>query len=77
VKLVEHVTTGECFAMKCLIKQAIKNAGSEKTVKSEIEAMRVLDSPFVVKFIKLMRDSAQLYLLMELVIGGELFKVSE
>jgi len=75
VKLVEHMTTGECFAMKCLNKQAIMKAGSEETVKSEIKAMRLLDSPFVVKLVGTMRDPAQVYLLMELVPGGELFKV--
>jgi len=77
VKLVEHMTTGECFAMKCLNKQAIMKAGSEETVKSEIKAMRLLDSPFVVKLVGTMRDPAQVYLLMELVPGGELFKVRE
>jgi protein kinase A len=75
VKLVEHMTTSECFALKCLNKQAIKRAGSEQNVKSEIETLRQMDSSFIVKLVKCMRDSAQIYLLMELVPGGELFKV--
>jgi serine/threonine protein kinase len=75
VKLVEHTLTGECFAMKCLDKRRIKEAGSEHTIKSEITVMRALDSPFVVKLVKPLRDRAQIYLLMELVLGGELLKV--
>jgi serine/threonine protein kinase len=75
VKLVEHMTTSECFALKCLNKQTIKRAGSEQNVKSEIETLRQMDSSFIVKLVKCMRDSAQIYLLMELVPGGELFKV--
>lgn len=58
-----------------LQKAQIVAYGQQKNVMHERDVMAMIDHPFVLKLIATMKDKNCLYMLMELVQGGELFSL--
>jgi len=70
VFLVEDKNTKKLYACKRLSKKKIKNIDS---IISEINLLKTLDHPNIVKLFEIFEDKCYLYLVMEELKGGELF----
>jgi hypothetical protein len=73
VRLVEHCSTGRMFALKVLAKGRVVMLRQTRNVMNEKEVMRRAQHPFILRLVSTMRDDANLYMLIELCLGGELF----
>jgi calcium/calmodulin-dependent protein kinase I len=63
---------GEKFAVKCIKKQQIEGEDI-KLLKREIQIMKQLSHPNILKLFEVYEDDQKFYLVMELVQGKELF----
>jgi len=63
--------TGKLYAIKVIDKKALK--GKEDSLENEIKVLRRLDHPNVVKLLEAYESKHSVYLVMQLVTGGELF----
>ena len=73
VKACEERSTGKKFAMKVIDKSKTKGLKESAMVENEVRVMRMLDHPNVIKLYDVFDTPAQLYLVLELVEGGDLF----
>ena len=73
VKLMEHRTTGRAMALKCMQKHAIVQAHQEVNIVSERDVMLACDHPFIIKLYRTFQDANSVFMLLELVQGGELW----
>eukprot|EP00010_Vexillifera_abyssalis_P005818 CAMPEP_0201553284 /NCGR_PEP_ID=MMETSP0173_2-20130828/22743_1 /ASSEMBLY_ACC=CAM_ASM_000268 /TAXON_ID=218659 /ORGANISM="Vexillifera sp., Strain DIVA3 564/2" /LENGTH=348 /DNA_ID=CAMNT_0047963963 /DNA_START=14 /DNA_END=1060 /DNA_ORIENTATION=- len=64
--------TGKKYAVKCIKKQSIEGEDI-KLLKREIQIMKQLDHPNILKLFEVYEDDEVFYLVMELVQGKELF----
>ncbi|XP_055712372.1 calcium/calmodulin-dependent protein kinase type 1 isoform X2 [Phlebotomus papatasi] len=72
VRLAEsRETPGQLFAVKIIDKKGLK--GKEDSLENEIKVLRRLSHPNIVQLLETYEDKAKVYLVMELVTGGELF----
>ena len=62
------------YALKCLAKTGIVENGLQDHVLNEKEIMEELNHPFILSFHCAMQDSRNIYFLLEVLQGGELFK---
>ncbi|EQC37223.1 CAMK protein kinase [Saprolegnia diclina VS20] len=73
VKQCTHKATGKPFAVKCIKKTALKKKDLDN-IHREMEILRKLDHPNIVKLVDVFDNEGDMcYLVMELVTGGELF----
>merc|ERR1712113_444692 len=72
VQLVE-CPKGKQYALKCINKNSVVQAGQRRHVKAEREILMEVDSKFILKLYKTFRDDKYVYLLTEVLLGGELF----
>ncbi|XP_065909896.1 calcium/calmodulin-dependent protein kinase type 1-like [Dysidea avara] len=63
--------TGTQYAIKIIDKKQLK--GKEEALQNEIEVLRKVSHPNIVKLYEMYDDKSKVYLVMELVCGGELF----
>lgn len=77
VRLVEHKRTGTAFALKMISKRLLEESGQEEHLRNEVTAMKEIDHPFCGKLVVTFSDRSWLYMLLELCLGGELFKIQE
>lgn len=75
VKLVEHTKTGKTYALKILTKAKIIRYDQKTNVMNEKSILKEMNHPFLPKLIATYRDEGCLYMLLELVQGGELFSL--
>ena len=75
VKLLEHKPTGKAMALKCMQKKAVISAHQEKNIRSEKTVMLACDHPFIIKLYRTFQDADSIYMLLELVQGGELWSL--
>mmetsp|Transcript_94092 Transcript_94092/g.176820 ORF Transcript_94092/g.176820 Transcript_94092/m.176820 type:complete len:354 (+) Transcript_94092:3-1064(+) len=73
VKMV-HSKDGSRYALKCVRKQLLVGHGQKGTLINEREILAEIDHPFIVRLVQSFRNEAFVYLLMELVTGGELLE---
>ena len=77
VRKALHITTGETRAIKIVYKLQVSEKDQEKIMK-EILIMKKVDHPHIVKVYEYFQDHKFIYIVMELVPGGELFtKIQE
>lgn len=72
VYMVVKKDTGKCYAMKEMSKEKMKQAD----IKAPFDEKRILecvDHPFIVKLYYSFQDSRNLYMILDLLAGGELF----
>jgi len=72
VKKAKNRTTGERFAVKVLSKKKMTEE-DKAAMKVEIEILKQVDHPNIVKLIDVFEDERHWCLVMELMNGGELF----
>mmetsp|Transcript_14943 Transcript_14943/g.25939 ORF Transcript_14943/g.25939 Transcript_14943/m.25939 type:complete len:993 (+) Transcript_14943:150-3128(+) len=75
VKLAVHQPTGNQVAVKILDKSEIKANSMTLQVKREVAIMKALDHPHIVRLHEVLASPTKLYLVMDLVTGGELFDI--
>lgn len=71
VVLAQERATGRMFAIKCIPKKALK--GKESSIENEIAVLRKIQHENIVALEDIYESSSHLYLIMQLVSGGELF----
>jgi len=74
VKKVIHKLTGDVRAMKVIKKESC-DEGYLKTLSNEINILRQLDHPHIIKLYEIYQDSSHIYMVTEFLGGGELFDV--
>lgn len=73
VRLCKHKSTNRHFALKILKKHEVVRLKQIEHVLSERRILRTLNHPFIVRLAGTFHDHRNLYMIIELVIGGELF----
>ncbi|XP_072255154.1 calcium/calmodulin-dependent protein kinase type 1D [Pyxicephalus adspersus] len=71
VVLAEEKVTGKLFAVKCIPKKALK--GKESSIENEIAVLKKIKHENIVALEDIYESPSHLYLVMQLVSGGELF----
>jgi protein kinase A len=73
VRLVVHRPSGRVFALKMLQKAQVAALKQQANILNERALLWRLDHPFIIKLYDTYRDGSRVYMLLELVQGGELF----
>lgn len=73
VRLVKHKTTGKFYAMKMLWKSVVIQLKQVQHILNENSVLDEINHPFLVNLVSHFQDKDRLYLVLELVEGGELF----
>jgi 5'-AMP-activated protein kinase, catalytic alpha subunit len=73
VRLAVHETSGQEFAVKVFDRAALPRSDLEKDVRREIKIMQYLRHPGIVSIHAALVTETKMYLVMELVRGGELY----
>lgn len=64
---------GEVYAIKAIDKDKILEERLADSIKNEIELMRMISHPFIVKLYEVIATNTKIMLVMEYVNGGDLF----
>lgn len=75
VKMVQHTPTRRVMALKCMQKAQVVASHQQTNVCSEKNAMLLCDHPLVLRLFRTFQDADSLYMLLELVQGGELWSL--
>ena len=75
VKLVTHATQGGAYALKIQSKAQIAEYKLQTNIVNEKKIMVLMDHPFILKLHQTFKDRDKLYMLLEIVQGGELFSL--
>ena len=67
------VQSKSVWALKCLAKATIESMGQQRNVVREVEAMRLVRHSFIPTLAATFQDDRNLYVMMEVLQGGELF----
>jgi CRP-like cAMP-binding protein len=73
VRLAFHKKTGQVYALKMLQKQQIAALKQQKNIQNERDILWRVDHPFIIRLYDTYKDRDRLYMLLEIVQGGELF----
>ncbi|KAL6614480.1 hypothetical protein ACP70R_036750 [Stipagrostis hirtigluma subsp. patula] len=68
-----RLATGEAVAIKVFDKDAVRRSGTVAQVKREVDVMRLVHHPHVVRLHEVMATRSRIYFAMEYASGGELF----
>lgn len=71
VYLGEHLESHTRVAIKKIVKLGVKN--KPEMLKNEVDILKKLEHPYIIKLYDIFETETELYLVMELVTGGELF----
>lgn len=72
VKLITHRTSGKKYALKAIRLNRLQQDKIDD-LRREIEIMKALDHPNIIKLYQTFEDHSYIYMVMELCTGGELF----
>jgi serine/threonine protein kinase len=73
VKYAQHGETGKAYALKVLSKELLIERGMVEQVKKEIGILKQLKHPYIVNLHEVMSSKDKIFMVMELVTGGDLF----
>mmetsp|Transcript_32112 Transcript_32112/g.67940 ORF Transcript_32112/g.67940 Transcript_32112/m.67940 type:complete len:738 (+) Transcript_32112:222-2435(+) len=73
-KLAKNADPKQTYALKCLSKRGIVDSGLQDHVVNEKNIMSELNHPFILTFHCAMQDDHNVYFLLEILLGGELFR---
>lgn len=73
VKLATNTETGQQVAIKILDKEKIQKQNMGAQIKKEISIMKMVKHSFVVKLYEVLASRSKIFIVLELVTGGELF----
>lgn len=73
VKLARYAKNDQYFALKCQAKRSIVESGLQEHVLNEMRVMRKINHPFIAKLYVALQDRHNIYFVLELLQGGELF----
>ncbi|MBA0587492.1 hypothetical protein Gorai_000620 [Gossypium raimondii] len=73
VKFARHLETGENVAIKILDKEKVLKHKMIAQIKREISTMKLIIHPNVIRLYEVMASKTKIYIVLELVTGGELF----
>lgn len=73
VRISKHKSSGKFLAIKILKKSEIIKLKQVDHIMNEIKILTMVDHPFLIKTDGYTQDERYLYLVLELVNGGELF----
>ena len=73
VKLVVHKPTKATFALKCMRKAQVVETNQLQHVQHEKTILSQMDHPFILSLVGTYQDAGELYMLLEVALGGELF----
>lgn len=78
VQKVKHIISGDIRAMKVIHKEAFLDSSDEEKLNKEVEILKKLDHPNILKIYEFYFDSKNFYIVTEYCKGGELFdKITE
>jgi len=75
VKLVLHTPTNTPYALKCMRKGQIVALKQVEHVMNEKKILAMCDHPFLLTMAAAYQDENELYMLLQLALGGELFSI--
>ena len=75
VRLVLHTPTGQAFALKGMRKEQIVEMKQQKNIINEKKILVMMDHPLILNLAATYHDNAEVYMLLELALGGELFSL--
>ena len=75
VKLVEHKRSGQTYALKCMKKSLLLMSGHAEHANSECKLLEMCNDQSVVRLFAAYQDATQVYMLLEVVMGGELYNL--
>jgi len=75
VKLCEDKVNKGLYALKIISKKKVVEYGQKQNVYNEKQVMLESDHPFILKLYATFKDPMNIYMLLELVQGGELFSL--
>jgi len=75
VKLVIHKPTQVSYALKCMRKAQVVATKQQSHVLNEKRILAMMDHPFILRLVNTYQDKGELYMLLELALGGELFSL--
>jgi len=73
VKLVVHKPSGNTYALKCMRKAQVVATKQQSHVLNEKKILAMMKHPFILALVQTYQDAGELYMLIELSLGGELF----
>lgn len=73
VKYAVNTETNEAVAIKVLDKESIQRQNMGNQIKKEISIMKMVNHKHVVSLIEVLASKAKIFIVLELVTGGELF----
>jgi 5'-AMP-activated protein kinase catalytic alpha subunit len=74
VRIAKHTESGKMFAIKILDKRKIKQDNLIENLRSEIRIMKSINHPNIVRLYEVLQSNSKIYLVIELVAEGDLFK---
>jgi len=75
VWLVENKGNGNLYALKVIHKRKLLNSRQERSILREKELLQLLHHPFILHSVSSFQDASNLYLVLPLIRGGELYDV--
>jgi|EP00669_Euglena_mutabilis_P007088 protein kinase A len=73
VRLCLHKSSGNYYAIKCLKKSEVLRMKQVEHILAEASILGSIRHPFIVNMLKTFQDDKRLYIVLEYVVGGELF----
>ncbi|KAK1443235.1 serine/threonine-protein kinase [Babesia gibsoni] len=73
VLLCLNRATGQQYAVKVIVKSSVKRKGDQESLLREVEVLKGLDHPNIMKIFEFFEDEKYYYFVTELYSGGELF----
>ncbi len=73
VHLAMNIVQNKEYAIKIMDKNKIVNENLNDNIRAEVQLMRVITHPYIVKLIEVMVANKKILLVMEYIDGGDLF----